>query len=300
VRWNSTFGWQDLGGESFLGEVTSLAFDKSTDRIFAVGRSTDDSVSPFVFLQVFSDSAWNTLLRLTVTNAGNSFNVVRCYAGWVYVGGLFTQFNVVAATQNIVRFPAFDVYAIDTMGGGVTGPVFDIVQYKTGVLVGGNFADAGFPPSLSVNDLAYYDGHNWKTLGTFHEFYHSEWQVMSLDTLVDGAVVAAGVFFNVSGGLRVNNIAVFNETINQWGSVGVIGSDAALTPYTISSAVFADKHQVMAFGFSTLFGENLVASYLEQEGWAFEKQALLETGLITRYFVLQLLLFFFYFSSIMI
>ncbi len=76
----------------------------------------------------------------------------------------------------------------------------------SGVLVGGNFATAGQPTPVAVNHLGYYRENQWSTLGNFQEVYVPHWQVMSLDTLPDGAVVAAGLFQNVSGSQLVNNI----------------------------------------------------------------------------------------------
>ncbi len=60
-------------------------------------------------------------MQITQSVVDNAFNVVRCINGWVYVGGVFSTFNVERFTQNIVRFPADDVFAIDTMNGGVSG-----------------------------------------------------------------------------------------------------------------------------------------------------------------------------------
>lgn len=72
--------------------------------------------------------------------------------------------------------------------------------------MGGSFATAGEPEPVSVNHLGYFVQGKWSTLGNFQQTFVPHWQVMSLDTLPDGAVVAAGLFQNVSGSQLVNNI----------------------------------------------------------------------------------------------
>lgn len=285
LAWDKKNGWQDKGGPASLGVVTSIAYHPGLNLLFAAGNSGPDAPSPFVFLQSTNGSAWNqiSVLKVTLTDP-NSISVVRCFGDWLYIGGTFKSFgNNPLYTSNIVRISVHDSSVLDVLSGGVSGPVSDIVSYGKGVIVGGVFQFAQFPIQVVVNDLAFYsDDTGWQPFGEFHKRYNSSWQVMSLDTLPDGAVVASGIFKTVgSNSSAVNNIAVFNELTSEWNPVGPVGSDSTLEPFTLYSVAFAGQHQVVAFGSSGTSGDIMLASYLEPEGWAFERQPLLDLGLVS-------------------
>lgn len=82
--------------------------------------------------------------------------------------------------------------------------------------------------------------------------------------------------------LTRRSVAVLNETTLEWHTIGEQASDAPLARYTILATVFSGMHQVVAFGLNEDFGEGVIASFLEREGWAFEQQALLEAGVVSR------------------
>ncbi len=279
ASWTKKGGWVDLGGERFVGQVTSVTRDPKTGFIYAVGSSTGSQPDPFVFLQVFNGAHWAVVSQLSVSIGTNSFNVVRCYGDWVYVGGSFPQFGNDRAS-NVVALSTLDL-SVDTLNSGVSGPVYDIVQYSDGsIIVGGDFDTANAPVPTAVHNLAIYSKtqERWDAFGDFHSAPDKTWQVRSLDSLPDGALVAAGYFGSVGNGTVVNNIAVFTE--GKWEAVGEPNSDAPLAPFTVYSAVFTGQDEVLAFGYSGSTNDNILASYLQSEGWVFELQALLETGTV--------------------
>ena len=284
VQWSEENGWQDLGGQHFAGSVTSLAVDAKTGYIYAVGNSDLSEVNPFIFLKVFDGQRWNIISQLGVGLQTASFSVVRCFGGTLYVGGSFQEFpNCDSYVSNIVSINAADLL-ISAMNGGVTGPVFDVVEHPGGVLAGGSFQSANHPQHIvEVNDLALYstESKTWSAFGDFHEGmgFELDWAVRSLDVLQDGTVVASGTFDRVGANhTGVSNVAVYDPASQTWGPVGNVGSDATLGPYTMTSSIFTGSKEALAFGYSGVTGDNVLASYLEKKGWVFEPQALLQTG----------------------
>lgn len=272
-----------------------MARDPKTGYIYAVGSSLSGAQGPFVFLQVkfffhtkenltnrqIFNGNWAVVSQLDIARTNNAFNVVRVFGDWIYVGGSFHQFSASDSySANIVRLNTADL-SVDSMNGGVSDVVYDIVEYANNtVLVGGIFQTAGEPNPVVVNGLAIFSD-TTRLWGPFHNFqskFRSDWQVWSLDVLPDGAVVAGGFFQSVSNDTAVNNMAVYSQ--GAWRAVGPPGSDAPLRNFTVFSTVFTGQHEVLAFGFSGESGDNMLASYLEADGWIFDRQALLESGTV--------------------
>ncbi len=289
ATWSASRGWQDVGGEFFVGVVSSLARDPKTGYIYAVGSSPTGPRGSFLFLQVFMGS-WAVVEELYIptsnaSSVGYSFNVVRVFGDWIYVGGNFSKGDS-GLLRNVVRVRTSDLY-VDTMSGGVSGPVNDIASYANGtVIVGGSFHTVTDPsPLQQVNCLAIFSeppvGKGmWAPFHNFLPTLGSDaWEVQSIDVLSDGAVVVGGFFQKVGvNATAVNNIAVFSQGV--WQPVGPPGSDAQLENFTVFSTVFTGKNEVLAFGYSPESGDNMLASYLESEGWIFVRQALLESGTV--------------------
>lgn len=275
ATWSRTRGWSDLGGDSIPGEIRSLARDAKTRRIFAVGSS-----ATFVFLVMLDGTSWQLVSELTTRRT--VLNVVRIFGGWVYVGGVFEDFGG-EVCGNVVRIRTID-FAVDSLNAGVSGPVFEIIQYDNEtVIVGGQFAQAGVPYT-EVNGLAAFSesSRSWSAFHVFQPVFNSSCAVRSLDANQNGDLLVGGFFKSVGNfSVAVNNIALYSG--GRWKSVGPPSSDAPLRKFSLQSVLFDNQANVLAFGFAGTreVGENVLAVYMESEGWLFGNQALLQAGKVS-------------------
>jgi hypothetical protein len=265
ARWDGT-EWSALSGASGTGAsgiVHALAvFDDGSGPALYIGGMFSTAGGLYVNnIASWDGSEWSDLSGLSWPGAdGPVFALATSDDGSgpaLHVGGQFTTAGGVTV-NNIARWDGSEWSDLSGPSGtGADSIVRALAAFDDGsgpaLYAGGGFETAG---GVTVNNIARWNGSEWSALSGPSGTGVSDW-VSALTVFDDGSGPAlyAGGWFEIAGGVTVNNIARWNGS--EWSDLngGVHGHVAALatfdhglgpTLYTnlatwhCSSAIFAD------------------------------------------------------------
>jgi hypothetical protein len=177
----------------------------------AAALDTNDSVTfRYVAARLRSTGQWSAL---GPPNAGGTYFSVEAFAEddtYLYIGGVFLNFDNIAAADNIVRYnKQTGVYS--AMGTGMNNSVFALAIGPDGTLyAGGEFTLAGGVADTA--GIAAWDGSAWSPLGTGLDDICQDIAISPA-----GLVIAGGEFANAGGGAAAR-IASWNGSA--WSALG--------------------------------------------------------------------------------
>lgn len=152
---------------------------------------------------------WNGVAyeRPDSTNLNSVFDMEDA-GDYIYLGGQWGT-GYLIPTANIVRY---DGTHVDSVGGGVSGRVYDVDVSGADVYVAGGFQTATNPDGSTVNAhrLARWNGITWEALGDFNDTVRAVY--------VRGSEIYAGGHFTMVDGVPANHIAWYDGT--QWKALG--------------------------------------------------------------------------------
>jgi hypothetical protein len=197
TRWNGS-GWNKVG-LGVNGFVYCLAVYNGN--LYAGGYFDSAGGFPAKNIAMWNGTTWSAL----GSGINNSVNALSVYNGSLIAGGEFDSVGGHPAN----RIARWNGAVWSTVGSGIItkysyGGVNALVVYGSVLCVGGNFDTAGGMPA---NNIAYWDGSNWGTLGSGVDGY----SVNALTTY-NGALIAGGAF-DTAGGIPANNIAQWTSPL---------------------------------------------------------------------------------------
>jgi hypothetical protein len=160
------------------------------------------------------------------SDAGGGVFTLAVYNGNLYAAGWFYQAGM-NAVSNIAKWNGA---AWSDAGSGITGGyanVYALQVYNGKLYAGGAFYAAN---DSATNDIAVWDGNVWSTTGTGMSTCVSTPSYVTCFAVYNGKLYAGGSFCK-AGGIKANNIAVWNGSA--WDSVlgGMNGTVNALCSY---------------------------------------------------------------------
>ena len=180
-----------------------------------------------------------TRVRPLARSIDGSITALAWIGSDLYVGGAFSSIDGVAGTSRIARWDGTSWHAV---GGGISdGNVSVLFADGNNLYVGGSFRQAG---SIRATSIARWDGTQWSPLGDGlePEVPTGRAQVLALDKLWDGSIVAGGDF-GKSGTQQVRYLARWNGST--WQELGP--PDAPIT------AILVDGNRLyISGGFETI------------------------------------------------
>lgn len=185
----------------------------------AILDTNDSATFRYVAARLKSTGQWSVL---GPPGAGGTYSSVRAFAEdatYVYMGGIFTNFDGIANADRIVRYnKQTGVYS--AMGTGADSNVLAIIVGPDGsVYAGGDFTSMGGVANTAY--IARWNGSTWNALGT-----GASSSVNGLTFSSDGLLYAAGAFSSI-GGVTTTGIASWNPNTSTWAAVGGGGGTSA-------------------------------------------------------------------------
>lgn len=214
----------------------------------AASLDTNDSATfRVIAARLRSTGQWNPL-GPPGTGGSASYTDIEAIAEdatYIYLGGQFTNFNGIAAADNIVRYNKL-TGAYSAMGTGANNGVADLIVMPNGdVIAAGTFTSMGGVANTAY--IARWNGSSWNALGTGLGDY-----ARGLVVGLDGTLYVTGDFTTAGGGAAVR-IAKWNGSA--WSAMG-----SGLNSYGNALAVLPNGDIVIAGAFTTAGGSS--ANYI--------------------------------------
>ncbi len=232
------------------GTISALAFGPNGELVIA-GQFASIGGIAATNLALYD---W-TSVRPLANSIDGSITTLAWIGSDLYVGGAFSSIDGVPGTSCIARWNGTSWHAV---GGGIRdGNVSVLFADGSGLYVGGSFRQAG---SIRASSIARWDGTQWSALGDGldPEVPTGRAQVLALDKLWDGSIVAGGDF-GKSGTQPVRYLARWNGST--WHELGP--PDAPIT------AILVDGNRLYISGGFEKIGTSsiLMLSWWDGSSW---------------------------------
>jgi len=130
----------------------------------------------------------------------------------LYVGGSFKMVDSTITANNIAYLAeSGGTYTWHSMGSGVNGPVYAIVEFDNKIYVAGDFDTAG---GIAAANIAYWDGNSWNASGCTYGHVN--------DLVVFENELYAVGDFDVCAALPEVNFAKWDTTYNYWQQMQIL------------------------------------------------------------------------------
>jgi len=239
-RWMPLVEGGALSPTGGSGTISALAFGPHGELVIA-GQFASIGGIEAPNLAIYD---W-TGVRPIARSIDGSITALAWIGDTLYVGGAFTSIDGVAGTNRIARW---DGTSWSSVGGGIMdGNVSVLFADGRDLYVGGSFRGVG---SITANSIARWDGTRWYALGDglAPEFQTGRAQVLAIEKLWDGSLVAGGEF-GKSGNRTVRNLARWDGSM--WSELGP--PDGPVT------ALLVDGQRLyLSGGFETIRTDTLV------------------------------------------
>ena len=218
-----------------------------------IGGSTIISEDTLRGLAKWDGTKWSALRDSKGIDGTNG--IPYCLTGgnnFIFVAGLFDSAGSVPA-RNIAFWDGFNWHSL---GSGINGYV-SAIAVRNGILyAGGNFDSAG---SVRALNIAKWDGSSWSALGNGLYGYRDEnsedVSTVNAITFDSNGNLYAGGSFDSAGTIKVNNIAVWNDTA--WASLGLgIEGDQSSSSF-LNSLAYCNNFLYAGGDFYTAGGDSI-------------------------------------------
>ena len=214
--------------------------------------------SNFGNIAVWNSSNWVSL-------GGGTNGIVKAIAldssGNVYIGGAFTSVGTGAGVVAVNNIAMWNVSTLSwsAVGDGVDGPVNALVSDNgMDMYVGGSFTNAnayGIYTSVTVNNVAYWNGVTWSYLGIPSDIgLNGPVNVLAYNYYSGNLYVGGSFSSTYSGTTQFNNIAYWNSGTG-WNEMGSNNGGFAGTG-GVSGPVYALELSFDISSFSLTIGGN--------------------------------------------
>ncbi len=218
ARWDGT-GWSGVGGGVAAVQSSPMVYSllPFQGSLFVGGNVTRAGT-----LDVSAVAAWNGSAWSDLGDDGPSGPVTSLgfFQGQVIAGGDFQAWEGGTGAM-VSRVGRWDGAGGHALGSGLDAMARAMVGYNGGLVVGGQFSNAGGAPA---NRIARWDGTSWHALGTGLNMF-------AYALAVDGAALYAGGLFTSAGGTPANHVARWDGTSWHALGTGVDGNVTALCVY---------------------------------------------------------------------